>query len=325
MRTRGHHQLDAAELLDGLRCGTGILPVAEDRGETPVPPGSAGVSPSRVRRVGRNVVVLPEVDSTNSYALDVLLLQHGAAADGWAIFAEYQTAGRGRLGRSWHSPRGAGLTFTVLLCEAADSPPTAPHSALSPPHSALRTPHSVPPPARLVMAAAVAVAAGIEQAADVEPEIRWPNDLYVRGKKLAGILIETRSTAVLGDDAAAGVSAAAIGIGVNCLQHAGHFPPELRGQATSLDLESPHPVDRAGVARAILRQLDVRLAADQTDDELAAAWRSRSTDIGAYVTLADHGRTFTGRIIDVQPRTGLLLQLDTGAPREFDPATTTRV
>jgi len=319
MRTRGHHQLDAAELLDGLRG----------------------------RRVGRNVVVLPEVDSTNSYALDVLLLQHGAAADGWAIFAEYQTAGRGRLGRSWHSSRGAGLTFTVLLCEAADSPPGTPPSAISHQPSAvsrqpsalypkqLISPHpsslishpSASAPARLVMAAAVAVAAGIEQAADVEPEIRWPNDLYVRGKKLAGILIETRARLDQSRDregAVVGLSAAAIGIGVNCLQHARHFPPELRGQATSLDLESPHPVDRAGVARAILRQLDVCLA-DQTDDELAAAWRSRSTDIGAYVTLAAHGQTFTGRIIDVQPRTGLLLQLDTGAPREFDPATTTRI
>lgn len=263
------HRLTAAELLDGL--GT--------------------------RRVGRQVIVLPEVNSTNSYALDRLTVEQGAAADGWAVFAEHQTGGRGRLGRSWHSPRGAGLLFTVLLCAGPDRPA----------------------PARLVMAAAVAVATGIERSTLVTPVIRWPNDIHAGGKKLAGILVEVRPLTE-------SRWATAVGIGVNCLQHEGHFPPELRGRATSLDLESAQPVDRTAVARAMLRELDVLWSAepDVSDDDLAAAWKARSADLGARVTLTAEGRTFTGRIADVHPQAGLLLQLDTGARREFDPSKTTR-
>ncbi|MBN2560149.1 MAG: biotin--[acetyl-CoA-carboxylase] ligase [Phycisphaerae bacterium] len=249
------------------------------------------------RRVGRRIIVLPEVDSTNSYVLDTLAVEEGKAADGCVVFAEYQNAGRGRLGRAWHSPRGASLIFTLLLC--ADGPR--------------------PTPARLVMAASVAVAAGIEQTTEVEPVIRWPNDVYVGDKKLAGILVEVRM--VGGTD-----HATAVGIGVNCLQQAGHFSPELRDRATSLELEASHPVDRLTVARAILRRLDAYIAdgSGVSNDQLTADWRARSADVGAYVTLTSHGQTFTGRIVDVHPQTGLLLQLDTGARREFDPATTVR-
>ena len=270
MRPRSDHRLDTADLLDGL--GT--------------------------RRVGRQIIVLPEVDSTNSFALDRLAVDQREAADGSVVFAEYQTAGRGRLGRAWHSPRGASLLFTALLCSG----------------------RSRPPPPRLVLAGAVAVASGIERATEVQPVICWPNDIYARGGKLAGILVEVRSLA-------GSLPATAIGIGINCLQQASHFPPDLRGQVTSLDLEASHAVDRIEVARAVLRELDRLLDEDQAvgDDALAQAWRSRSADIGAAVTLASEGQIYAGRIIDVHPQTGLLVQLDGGGRREFDPATTTRL
>lgn len=250
------------------------------------------------RRVGRQVIVVPEVGSTNAYALEEIAPKAGAAADGCVVFAEYQTAGRGRLGRVWHSPRGASLTFTVLLCDGG-----APLA-----------------PARLMMSAAIAVVTGISHGAEVEPVIRWPNDVYVGSKKLAGILVEVRALA-------GGGRATAVGIGVNCLQHAAHFPPELRDRATSVDLEAPGPVDRVAIGRAILRQLDKRLAGDGgvSEDQLAAEWRSHSADIGAHVTLVSQGQSFCGRIIDVQPHSGLLLQLDAGGRREFDPVTTTRL
>jgi BirA family biotin operon repressor/biotin-[acetyl-CoA-carboxylase] ligase len=268
-RIGGSHQLQAADLLEGLA----------------------------TRRIGRHIVVLPEVPSTNSYALETLAAEAGTAADGHVVFAEYQTEGRGRLGRPWHSPRGAGLTFTVLLCEDGVQAPVA----------------------RLVMTTAVAVVAGIEEATDVAPVIRWPNDVYVRDRKLAGILMEVRTLN-------SGIRATAIGIGVNCLQHAGHFPPEIRDRATSLELQASRPVDRVAVAQAILRQLDGYLAegCPISDDRLADAWRTHSADIGAHVTLRREGRTFSGRIVDVHPQGGLLLQLDTGGRCEFDPVTTTR-
>lgn len=249
-------------------------------------------------RVGRSVFVLDEIDSTNEYALSVLAPREGIAADGMVVFAEHQTAGRGRLGRTWHSARGASVAMTVLLCEQ-------------------RLPTS---PVRLVMAGGVAVAQAVASTTDVEPVIRWPNDVYVGPKKLAGVLVEARSLGPAG-------WAVAVGIGINCLQHAGHFPPELRDRATSLELESKHAIDREVVAIAVLNELDALMRRDSkvTDAALADQWRARSADLGMRVTLRENGQLFTGVILDVHPQSGLLLQLDTGARRHFDPATTSRV
>lgn len=187
--------------------------------------------------------------------------------------------------------------MTVLLCES-------------------RLP---PSPVRLVMAGGVAVAQAVASTTDVEPVIRWPNDVYVGPKKLAGVLVEARS---VGPDS----WSVAIGIGINCFQHVGHFPPELRDRATSLELESKHAIDREAVAIAVLNELDALVRRDSTisDGELADRWRARSADLGARVTLRENGQTYSGIILDVHPQSGLLLQLDTGTRRHFDPATTSR-
>ncbi|MEK6643817.1 MAG: biotin--[acetyl-CoA-carboxylase] ligase [Planctomycetota bacterium] len=248
-------------------------------------------------RIGRQITVLPDIDSTNSYALDHLATQHGPSSDGHVVFAEHQSAGRGRLGRNWLAPRGAGLTLTALLWEQPGALPTA----------------------RLIMAAAIAVARAVECATDIVPAIHWPNDVYVRNKKLAGILVEARACANQ-------PMPIAVGIGLNCLQHRNHFPPELRDTATSLEIESRQPIDRATVARALLTELDRCFSKlhPLTDEAIADEWRQQSSDIGARVTLTSDGQTFTGLIIDINPHAGLLLQLDNGTRREFDLATITR-
>ena len=265
----------------------------------------------KTRRVGRRIVVLPQVDSTNTYALQTLATSAGADADGTVVFAEHQTAGRGRLGRSWHAPTGASLLTTTLLWEADDN-----HHA-----------------AYWCMAAAIAVVRGIEAATDLDPMIRWPNDVYIGDRKVSGILVEVRRADPVvnhepsaGDQKTQGVFVA-IGIGVNCLQHAGHFPEEIRHKATSLEMASAHAVDRVAVARAIMRALDdVSGAAGRISDaQLAAAWTERSGDIGTATTLISGGQQFDGRIVDVHPQHGLVLQLETGARRHFDPATTSRL
>lgn len=268
------------------------------------------------RRVGRRIIVLPEIDSTNTYALQTLVRQDGRPADGTVVFAERQTAGRGRLGRTWHSPVGASLMFTTLLYE----------------------PEHVSRAAFWTMGAAVAVVRAIEASTDVMPAIRWPNDIYVGRRKLAGILVEARM--VGGHDrqadirsqgarpvAGAGQAWVAIGIGLNCLQHASHFPPEIRETATSLEIESRAAISRSTIARALLSRLDQLFAfpGEIHDNDLAAEWRRHTGDIGQRVTLVTNGESTTGRILDVHPSEGLLLQLDTGARRHFDPATTSRL
>ena len=263
------------------------------------------------RRVGRRILVLPQVDSTNTYALETVATAAGDQADGTVVFTEHQTAGRGRLGRSWHAPTGASLLMTSLLWEADDD-----HTA-----------------AYWCMAAALAVVRGIEAATDLDPMIRWPNDVYLDGRKVAGILVEVRRPDSIGNrglpagEKEARGAFVAIGIGVNCLQHAGHFPEDIRQKATSLEIASAHAVDRVAVAQAIMRALDDVSGASGTisDARLAAAWTEHSGDIGAATTLVSGGERFDGRIVDVHPQHGLVLQLETGARRHFDPATTSRL
>ncbi len=272
-------------------------------------------------RVGRRVVVLPEVDSTNTLALGIAEGNASALADtresvngvqvytrdqstpdaantdGIVLIAERQTRGRGRLGRVWQCPNGAGLTLTVLLIE----------------------PIGTTTPAAWMMSAGISVVRGIIDATDVTPSLRWPNDVYVNDRKLAGILVESRR---LDSDREAVV----IGIGINCLQQSGHFEASIRHRAVSLDMLSRDAIDRHRVARQVLSNLDSALRDLMHRDEsrLIENWQAHSADIGAHVQLQSDGHTFRGRIIDVHPRDGVLVQLDDGGRRQFDPAITTR-
>ncbi len=249
------------------------------------------------RRVGRDVVVLGETGSTNSFVLERAAEDAPASLDGLVVFAERQTAGRGRMGRAWHCPTGAGLMFSVLLLE----------------------PDGRVAPSAWMMLAGVAVAEGVAAATDVEPRLRWPNDLYGAGRKLGGILVEIRTL----DHGARGV---AIGVGINCLQQPLHFPESVRERAASLDMLSKMPIDRTRIARAVLQNLDACLDASLHHDEarLSDLWRDRSADIGNHITVQSGQDTFAGYVLDVHPREGLLLQLEHGGRRHFDAARTTR-
>lgn len=249
------------------------------------------------KRIGRRIIVLPEIDSTNTYALNLAMQADPQLDDGTVVFAEYQTAGRGRLGRQWLSPRGAGLHMTVLLVEPAES-----------------ISHS-----RLMMISAIAAQSGIGAATDVETVIRWPNDLYCADRKICGILIETKPLRN-------NLSAVAIGIGVNCLQQSAHFPPELRDRATSLEIESSQPIDRNRIARSLIFQTDQLFgnSMSRNDEYLASRWREHSADLGMRVSLTEEGKLWTGRILDIHPTEGLLLQMDDNSRRHFNPSQTSR-
>ncbi|HEX41261.1 MAG TPA: biotin--[acetyl-CoA-carboxylase] ligase [Phycisphaerales bacterium] len=246
---------------------------------------AAGLS---TRRIGRKGVVFAETASTNDlatrYATD-------PANDGLAVFAEHQTAGRGRAGAAWHSDPGKSLLCSVLLLGS-------------------------PCPGELLsLAAAVAVAETLNDDLRVRARIKWPNDILINGKKVAGILLETRG--------AARRVAHIIGIGVNCLQSAEDFPPELRVSATSLAIEAGAICDRTAVARRLLTSLDrwVETAA-ASPAAVTDAWRQYATQLHQRITVIYDGRRFSGHCIDVDPEKGLVLRLDTGGIRMFDAAHT---
>jgi BirA family biotin operon repressor/biotin-[acetyl-CoA-carboxylase] ligase len=154
---------------------------------------------------------LDEVDSTNDYLME----RAAELEDGAIVIAESQSAGRGRRGRAWFAPRSAALLFSILV-KANDS------------FGSSQFP-------RLTHLAAVAVAGGIEGA-----QIKWPNDVYLDGRKLAGILVEAR-----GD-------CAVVGIGVNVDTRAEEFPDDLDYPATSLRIASARPVDREAFLCALV-------------------------------------------------------------------------
>ncbi len=269
-----------------------------------------GLSLTRVGRRGgspSSVEIVDTTSSTNDYALS---RAEAADADGFVVFAERQTEGRGRLGRRWESPRGASLLCSVLLTrndEEAKGGAPGPFGS------------------QLALVAAVAAHDAVADTTGVQVEIKWPNDLLADGHKVGGVLVETRS---LPDDPAhpsAVRTAWVIGIGINCLQQRGHFSPELRDRATSLDLVATRAVDRNALARSLLVHLDSwLLASDGPNSEaVRRAWLSRSAPLGTRIKLKHAGCTYCGHVIDLDPAASLLVHLDSGERRLFEAATTT--
>jgi BirA family biotin operon repressor/biotin-[acetyl-CoA-carboxylase] ligase len=229
----------------------------------------------------RDVIVFEETDSTNEQAVK---MGEAGAASGLAIFAERQTAGRGRFGRRWESASHRGLWFSLLLR------PSLPMAHWP----------------RLTTWAAAAMADAIEQATGLAVQIKWPNDLQSHGRKLAGILIETGS-------ARAGNYFAVIGIGVNVNHAVEDFPGELRDTATSLQLETGRMIDRTALAVAILQTfhswLD-RLANDFPS--VIDAARRRSSLIGKAIAIDCLGSQVEGRAVGLDSDGKLLVEFPDG-------------
>jgi BirA family biotin operon repressor/biotin-[acetyl-CoA-carboxylase] ligase len=158
------------------------------------------------RIIGRNLYHFYDVDSTNSFA--ARLIAHGRKVpEGTVIIAEAQTAGRGRLGRSWHSQREAGLYFSMVLF------PKAPPS-LAP---------------LFTLATAVAMHNAVERYTGLDIDIKWPNDLLTGQKKICGILSEIQAEVDL-------VKTMIVGVGLNANHE--ELPEDIAGRATSLRIAS---------------------------------------------------------------------------------------
>jgi BirA family biotin operon repressor/biotin-[acetyl-CoA-carboxylase] ligase len=139
--------------------------------------------------------------------------------------------------------------------------------------------------------------------------------VFRQRRKLAGVLIESRP-------GPGGGVWYALGFGINCLQHRGHFPPDLRPRATSLDLECPASIDRTAVLQHVLHELDRWTAAPETWDPAAicARWREHSLPLGSRISILHEGTVFVGQVVDIDPTAALLVELDQGVRRLFPAA-----
>jgi BirA family biotin operon repressor/biotin-[acetyl-CoA-carboxylase] ligase len=235
-----------------------------------------------VKVIGRDIRVFQETTSTN----DVIeKLARDGVKEGAVVFAESQTKGRGRLGRKWISPSNKGLWFSVLL-----RPDLRPQAAT-----------------QLTVATATALARAIRSQTNLLPEIKWPNDILMRGKKVAGILTEL--SAELDH-----IKYLILGIGVDVNLGAAEFPAEVRKIATSLKIESGHAINRADLAATILEELDVdyaRISAGQFE-AVANEWAERCTTLGNNVVIRTGDRLIQGRAESLDSDGALLLRTQHG-------------
>ena len=235
------------------------------------------------RIFGRVLEYRERVGSTNDVILD---LAEQSAPHGTVCLADEQSAGRGRRGYGWFSPPGCGIWVSVLLRP--------------------RLPTAWTPP--LTLCAAAAVAPVLEAAAGVSVEIKWPNDLLMGGRKVAGILAESR---VVSGDAPVIV----IGMGINVNHTRELFPDELSTSATSLRIESGRPVGREELFLDILASLESAYghylasgpASLLTEVDARLAWRGLTIE-------ADSPVGAIGRVSRIDDEGGLVLDRQDGDP-----------
>lgn len=233
--------------------------------------------------IGLNMEYYPSVDSTNRVAK--ALAYHGAE-EGTIVVAEEQTGGKGRLDRTFYSPRVKGIWFSVIL-----RPKILPKEA-----------------PKCTLMAAVAVAEAMNHF-NLKAEIKWPNDIMFDGRKLVGIL--TEMTGEIGK-----ITYLVIGVGINVNIRREEFPEELQGVATSLLEMSGEELSRVELFRAVLEEFDkiyieVKAAGF---DRVIERWKKYNVTLGKQIQVisAGDGETFTGKAVDLNADGALVVETAQG-------------
>ncbi len=232
--------------------------------------------------VGSTVTFFQSIASTQDEAQAAALDDE---PEGCVFIADEQTKGRGQHGRHWEAPPGAGLLLSVML----------------------RPPVEVYP--QLVMVASLAAAQAIADVTGLQPELKWPNDLLVNGRKAGGVLVEGE---FLGD----APRYVAVGIGLNVNWDDIAFP-DAPYTPTSLSREAGHPVSRTQLAIALLSHLDALYLAAQRGEPLLDAWRAKLSTLGKHVHLASGAHSVEGVAEDVTADGALVVRLLDGTRETY--------
>ena len=245
----------------------------------------------RTDAFGRNLIFEPSVGSTMDLAREAA---GQGAPEGTLALADEQTAGRGRLGRSWLAPPAVNLLSTLLL---------------RPPAAALR---------QVAMIAPLAVCDAVEECHGLRLDIKWPNDVQAHGKKLAGILIEVphapapRTGRTASPTGGAGESVVLVGAGINV-----NFDPrqfeEIRDIATSVKVECGHDVDREALLAAYLAHFERHYDGARAGESMRDRWRERLVTLGQPVHASWPGGEADGVAEDVDESGALIVRTASGA------------
>ena len=236
-----------------------------------------------MKPLGHTLIRLEEVASTNTLVLE---RPDWLADHGLVVLARHQTAGRGRLGRTFASLPGRQLLFSVVV------------------HPRLRT-EEVPV---CSLVAGLAVAEALEVRLGLRPRLKWPNDVLLGGRKVCGILVEMRA-----DEA--GRPRLVIGIGINCQGDPADFPSDLAGVVTTLERETGAPVDSEGLLAEVLAALGRHLLRLEGGHKAAvlADWERRARLAGRRVRFATNQRTLEGVALGLTPEGFLRIATADGA------------
>ncbi|KAA0550234.1 biotin--[acetyl-CoA-carboxylase] ligase [Bacillus sp. BGMRC 2118] len=232
--------------------------------------------------IGRTIHYEETVESTQKIAHK---LSYDNKPEGTIVVADEQVSGRGRLDRSWHSPKFSGVWMSIILRP--------------------KIPLGQAP--GLTLLTAVAVAQAIEELTELEPEIKWPNDILINGKKTVGILTEMQAESDR-------INAIIIGIGINVNQGLDDFPHELREKATSLRIESGVIVNRSALIQVVLMKLEKLYEQFLSHGffPIKLLWEAYAISIGKRIIASTLRGTITGYAKGITDEGVLMLEDDQG-------------
>jgi BirA family biotin operon repressor/biotin-[acetyl-CoA-carboxylase] ligase len=232
--------------------------------------------------LGQRIAYHSEVASTQDVAK---ALAAQGADEGTIVVAETQVAGRGRIGRGWASPPG-GIYLSIIL-----RPDIKPFEAI-----------------RFPLIAGVAIAQAIERLTGLKPQLKWPNDIIVGGRKTGGILTEMSAETDR-------INYIILGIGVNVNTAKAHFPEEIEGIATSLRTECGKEVPRVQLVQGILAELESLYQVFQVSgfETIRERWKAQSCTIGTWVSVRGEREQVEGEALDIDEDGALILRKANGA------------
>ena len=232
--------------------------------------------------LGRTIHYYDAVESTNLIAGE--LAQHGAP-EGVVVLADQQLGGRGRGSHSWHSPARVGIYCSIIL-----------------------RPKMAPAKVQLItLMVSVAIVKAVALLTGLSPRVKWPNDILINDKKVAGILLESR---VRGAETAYSV----IGFGINVNNGSADFPEDMRENASSLLLELGESVDRSKLVVEIFSELEKIYHSFQRENfsVVLQQWRHHSSTLGQRVRIWQRDQSTEGVAVDLTEEGGLLLKVEGG-------------
>ena len=237
------------------------------------------------KALGRNIIVLDEVDSTNNYAKK---LAASGAEHGTTVIADSQSAGKGRLGRSFVSPKGTGIYMSVII----------------------RPDFSMETARLLTSCVACAAAEAVQELCGASVDIKWVNDLYMNGRKICGILTEASLCTETKS-----IGYAVIGIGINVLGR-DNLGDVLKDTASTVEAESGVKISRNSLCSVLLNKLEEYLGKIETR-EFLSEYRRRELLTGRLITANAGGEAITGTAVGIGENAELILRLEDGTVRSF--------